>query len=144
MCEKRGAELTERDELMWRHVLPAWLVDDGTPSTQAFHPWREVDECCLSLDRSTLKTEERSFEDFNTSRQKRDLSEAVGVWALTVGEFNDASVKVWSDPEPGSPLVDPNDAHVVADFAGHSASKQKSIARALKLKATKRGRVHPK
>ena len=54
MCEKSGEQISpETVETLFRHVNPSWL-DNGQPSSQAFYPFGEKDDGCLSVDRGSL------------------------------------------------------------------------------------------
>jgi hypothetical protein len=89
VCEKKGAQITQaHDDLLLRHVYPSWLDDEGQPSSQAFYPWREVDEGCLSVNRATVTTPEDSFLLFTGERPEGFGGTSAGVWAIALGEVS--------------------------------------------------------
>ncbi|WP_271554855.1 hypothetical protein [Bradyrhizobium sp. CCBAU 45394] len=60
---------------------------------------------------------------------------------MTVGEFGQEHVVCRSDPIEDDQTS--NAAHAIADYSVHPSSRQKNIAKRLKLKAIARGCLHP-
>jgi hypothetical protein len=132
------------EELLLRQVYPAWLEEDGEPSSQAFYPWRDVDDGCLSVDQRSLNAEDVAFSLFTAPRPVGFGQPSAGVWGLLVEEVTTAGVTAWADPVMATESTPPNLAHALVEFAEKPRSKWKSIGRMLKLRARARGRLHPK
>ena len=117
-----------------------WLEEDGEPSSQAFYPWRDVDDGCLSLDQRALTSEEHSFMRFTSLPPEGFGQPSAGVWGLTADEFFVDGVSVWSDPVEPLENKPSNPAHALAEFGGKPKNSWKAIGRKLKLKARARGK----
>lgn len=143
MCEKTGEMIDEPDEVLYRQIDPSWLDDEGVPSSQAFYPWRSIDDGCLSTDRSSITSPAESHA-LATALPPRGFGlDSVGVWGLSVQEVIDSCLSAWSDPVVGTPEKPENPAHALVEFGGMSQKKWKSVGRVLKLRALARGRLHP-
>jgi hypothetical protein len=143
MCDKNGDKLTDAVEVVFRQVYPSWLEEDGEPSSQAFRPWRTVDEGCVSTDRGSVTTASKAFELFTAKQPKGFGQTSVGVWGLAIGEIGSAGLSVWADPLKSTADLPANPAHAVIEFADQPHDKWKTIARRLKVNARMRGRLHP-
>lgn len=128
-----GEALTEAGEMLFRHIHPKWVEDDGEPSSQPFIPTKK-DNNKLSVDRSSLTDAASSYALFLANGLA-----SVAVYGLTVGEFDKEQLPCAADPLEQSPEQLANPAHALADYAGFSAGQQKLIARRLKLVARARG-----
>jgi hypothetical protein len=135
MCDKAGAEIGVEGELLFRQVYPDWLGDDGEPSSQAFYPWRDVDDGCLSVDRGALISVERSFNLAVMPKPAGFALPSIGVWGLTVRDVRGVELKAWEDPVIGTTDHPANEAHAVIDFCPLDRKKWKSVGRRLKVKA---------
>jgi hypothetical protein len=142
MCNKAGAQVTDANEELFRHVGPDWLVEDGEPSSQAFLPFRDVDDGCLSVDRSSVTTAAASFALFTGAQPAGFGRPASSVWAVTVGEAAALALSTWEDPTAATGTTPPNPAHGVVEFGPKNNSWRKN-ARALKVLAIARGQRHP-
>ena len=142
MCSKRGPQLMESAELLFRQIHPNWLVDDGVPGSLSFVPSRH-DEHCLSVDRSACTNAAGSYSFFTSDLPAGLGRKSIGVWALTVEEVDKVGCKAFSDPEPASAETPANAAHAVIDFEGISGNQQKKIGARLKVFAVTRGRLAP-
>ncbi|MBK8251750.1 MAG: hypothetical protein IPK82_03670 [Polyangiaceae bacterium] len=143
MCEKAGERLTSQEEVLFRQINPGWLDEDGEPSSQAFYPWRTVDQGCLSADRSSHTSAEQSFLLATALPPLGFGLDSVGVWGLSVAETDDLSLSAWSDPVPASAEKPANAAHALIEFGDLPQKKWKNAGRTLKLRALARGRLHP-
>jgi hypothetical protein len=143
VCVKIGAQLTQSEELLLRHVRPVWLDDEGHPSSQAFWPFRDIDECCLSTDRAALTTPQASHQLF-TSPQPAGCGEtSAGVWALAVSEVQAVGLTAWEDPAPAWDARPANPFHAVIEFGESNQSQQKKLGKRLKIFACARGKLYP-
>jgi hypothetical protein len=142
MCSKRGPQLMDPPELLFRQIHPTWLVDDGVPGSLSFVPSRH-DEDCLSVDRGACTDAAASYSFFTSDRPAGLGRKSAGVWALTVEEVHKVGCKAFSDPEPASDEAPANAAHAVIDFEGMSGNQQKKIGARLKIFAVTRGRLTP-
>jgi hypothetical protein len=142
MCTSRGPQLSVA-ETTFRQVYPNWLEDDGQPSSQAFHPWREVDEGCLSIDRGSLTTPSAAFELFTRSRPLGFGQNSAGVWGLSLDEIVRSGLTAWEDGVDASETTPANPAHGVVKFESIPPNKWKHVGRILKKLAIARGRLHP-
>ena len=143
MCTKRGPELAEDAELLLRQVFPDWLKDEGVPSSQSFQPWRTIDDGCLSVDRGSLTTAAKAFALFTTPKPDGFGQGASEVWGLTVEEVRARTLTAWSDPVEAVGDLPANPAHAVVEFGGIEPKQWKKAAKALKIFAVARGRLHP-
>lgn len=143
MCEKTAPQLTAPADLMLRQVYPKWLEEDGEPSSQAFYPWRTIDDGCLSVDQRALTTPERAHQLFTAPPPDGFGQPSAGVWGLTVEEVGAVGVTTWADPVAATPEKPANPAHALFEFADRPKKDWKSIGRILKLKARTRGKLHP-
>src|ERR1017187_1573394 len=85
----------ESDELLYRQVLPAFVVD-GRPSGQAFNPSKRH-KYQLSVDRSSLTDAKSAFILYT---EEMGLKSA-GTWAVTVaecGECGEKKLLCFNDP----------------------------------------------
>lgn len=144
MCEKNGARVSASGEILFRQVNPGWFAQDGEPSSQAFYPWREDDECCLSVDRASKTQADAAYTLFTAPRPAGFGGTSAGVWGISVQEVDDANVTAWDDPVDACDDAPANLAHGVVDFSDHQSEKKKrNVGRILKVKALSRGRVYP-
>ena len=97
MCIKKGEQLTSDEGHLFRQVLPKWFSDDGVPTTQAFWPWRKVDECCLSVDRSTITTAHKAFTLFTEPAPNGFNVPSGGVWSMMMSDVPEAQISLWED-----------------------------------------------
>lgn len=140
MCEKNGARLAEAEEVLYRQIHPATLVDDGTPSSLAFMPTREEDEGCLSVNRSSLTTPEAAHALATTARPEGFGLASASVWGVSVGEADTEQVSSWSDPVEAEAGIGPaNPAHGVIDFGELGTNARRRVGRNLRTHATRRG-----
>lgn len=142
MCEKNGPQLGAGDDLFHRQVPPSW-IDDGEPSTQAFWPWRNLDECCLSVDRGSRVTAAEAFQRFTNPKPLGFGMPSQGVWSLSRQELEGESLTTWQDELRATQDTPANSAHALIDFTAHDEKAQKKVGRRLKAMAIKRGRAHP-
>lgn len=129
-------QLTDRDELLFRHVHPSW-VRDGIPTSQAFKPTPK-DEGRLSVQRGSLTTAEAAF-----LKHTQGLGlQADSTWAVTVGEVLDEPVPrpVFADPLL-EPVHDP--ARAFVSYEGLARKEIETKAKLLLAAARARGRQHP-
>ena len=143
MCEKNGDRLDSPQEGLLRQVGPSWLDEDGIPSSQAFYPWRTIDDGCLSVDRSSITSPETSYHLATGEPPAGFGLESVGVWGLRVEEVSALDLSAWSDPVEATAEKPANSAHALVEFGGVAQKKRKSLGRTLKLRALARGRLHP-
>jgi hypothetical protein len=129
-------KLSDVDEVMLRQIHPTF-IEDGEPSSQPFRPTPK-DENKLSVDRGSKTTPAGAYDLFVASGLK-----SVAVYGVSVAEFGDQGVSCHPDAiEAGDGIV-ANPAHAFADYSAHADSKQKTVAKRIKLKAIARGRLHP-
>lgn len=143
MCEKTGEKLSLPEELLFRQIYPNWLVEDGLPSSQAFYPWRTVDDGCLSTDRSSLTSAENSYLLATSSPPSGFGLNSVSVWGLSVDDVTANGLSAWSDPVAETAEKPANPAHALIEFGDIPPNKWKHLARLLKARAIKRGCLHP-
>lgn len=125
--------LQDTEEELFRLVHPSF-VHDGRVSSQALRPTPK-DQNLLSVDRGSLTTPEASFKRFEQSG-----FEAAGVVAVTVGECDDLSLPVRSDPLDETESEPPNEAHALIDFTGlPSAKAREKAGKKLAQRARARG-----
>ncbi|HXI99289.1 MAG TPA: hypothetical protein VNG73_10120, partial [Gemmatimonadaceae bacterium] len=96
MCEKTGPQLGVNDELFYRQVTKDWL-EDGVPTSQAFHPWREIDAGCLSVDRHSRTTPAGAFKLFTDPKPTGFGGSSHGVWSLSREEIEGCMLSAWED-----------------------------------------------
>jgi hypothetical protein len=143
MCTKSGDQIEkEAGDVLLRNVSPSCLAEEGEPSSQAFLP-RGCDEGCLSVDRGTKTTAEESFALLTAAPPEGFGYGSVGVWGLTLAEVHGQALTVWEDALKATAEKPANPAHAVIDFGGLGDKKRRNIARALKVHALKRRRLHP-
>ncbi len=118
MCEKSGPEITDESELLLRQVFPNWLSEEGEPSSQAFYPWRDIDDGCLSVDRAALAEPAAAFARFTAPRPQGFGQPAVEVWGLTVGELKPRGLSAWQDPVEATGDHPANPSHALVEFGG--------------------------
>lgn len=124
--------LDDGEENLHRQVNPSW-VHDGRVSSQAFRPTPK-DNGQLSVDRASVCTAQESFDRFVANGWS-----SVGVWAVTVGETEDAGLKAFPDPDPEGWT---NPAHAYVHFSDLPKSQVKKKAQVLAAHAHQRGRVY--
>ena len=143
MCAKSGPELIDEGEVLLRQVYPAWLSEDGEPSSQAFHPWRDVDEGCLSVDRGSMVSAAAAFARFTAQPPLGFGQPAVEVWGLSVGELRAKALSAWADPVRAHPPHPENPTHALVEFGDHPRARWSKLGKQLKVLAIARGRLHP-
>lgn len=143
MTAENRLELTAKDEVLFRQVYPNWLEEEGRPSSQAFHPWRPVDQGYLSVDRGSLTTPEAAYTLFTDEKPHGFGADSAGVWGLSVGEVTTSGVSPWEDPVPATQTTPANPAHALLDFNTMEPKTWKKTGRLLKVKAWERGRLYP-
>lgn len=143
MCNPVGPQLKSSDELLYRHVDPKWLEDGGQPSSQAFRPFRAVDEGCLSVDHSALASLADSFERFTSASPGGFGRDSAGIWGVTIREIDQIGLSAWSDPKPADERGPENPAHAVIEFSGAPLKEWKKLSRKVKVRANQRGRLFP-
>jgi hypothetical protein len=143
MCTKSGPELTDGGEVLLRQVYPAWLSEDGEPSSQAFYPWRDVDEGCLSVDRGSLVTAAAAFARFTAQPPLGFGQPAVEVWGVRVEEAHAVGLTAWRDPVPPKEGYPENPSHALIEFGDHARNRWSKLGKQLKVCAIARGRLHP-
>ncbi len=129
-------KIEDQDEVMFRQVHPDF-IQQGEPSSCRFRP-QSNDEGKLSVDRGSLTTAVQSHALY-TSTGKRSAA----VFGVSVAEFGSQEVAVHTDTTEATETHPANEAHALADFSAHTASKQKTIGKRLKRDAVARGRLHP-
>lgn len=144
MCTNDGATIESPiDLVLYRHVQPNWLTDEGEPSSQAFWPWREIDNGCLSVDRGNMATAAESHNLRTASKPTGFGVESAGVWGLSIGEVASVGLKSCADPVEKNGDQPANPAHAVIEFGDLVRKKREKIGRQFKGKAIDRGRLHP-
>lgn len=123
--------LGDGDELLYRQVHPAWVVN-GEPSSQAFRPTAK-DEGRLSI---TLGSNASAEEAFQHHTQTLSMKSS-GSWAVSVGEAKEVELNSFHEPLPESP------DHGFIDFRGLSRKPTETKAKVLKGLAVARGCLHP-
>lgn len=125
-------QLKDLDEVLFRQIRSKHLMDQGSPSSEAFRPMPK-DDNRLSLDRSSKTTPEWSFGNF------RDKGyDSVAVFGVSVAEFNTLEILCFDDPR------NDNDSYAYADFSTlHSKSHHIRVSKRLKQKAIERGQLFP-
>lgn len=127
------ALLQDSTEILLRHIRQKHMVDDGTPSSQAFRPMPK-DKNRLSLDRSSKVSPEQSYHNFRDR-----YFESYAVFGVTVGEFNAHEIRCYHDPDELH-----NPAHSYADFSSFpTRSQQKRVSEKIKNVAIVRGQLFP-
>ena len=143
MCEKAGGQIPAgTGETLFRHVNPNWL-DDGQPSSQAFYPFGEKDDGCLSVDRGSLTSAAAAYVLFTDPRPGGFGLLAVGTWGLLISELAGHALTPWSDALAATADTPANPAHAVVEFSAAPRQQWKKIGRAQKNLARSRGRLHP-
>lgn len=128
----KRTKLSNPDELLHRQVHPNF-VDDGRPTSAAFRPTRK-DEGCLSVDRDTIATAEKSFR-LHTEEKQLD---SAGTWSVSVGECNMLDLCGYEAE------LEDNPAHCCVDFSESTRSQVRKCSKKLKKKALARGKTYPK
>jgi hypothetical protein len=129
-------KLADNNEVLFRQIHPTFY-QNGEPSSQPFLPTSK-DQNKLSVDRSALTTAADAYELF-----KMNGNTSVAVYGISVGEFGVEALECTSDPLGATKDQQANLAHAIADYSLHGGSKQKNIAKRLKIKALARGCLHP-
>ena len=145
MCEKTGPQLfpsAESVEVLFRQVS-ASSCEDGEPTSRAFIPRKHSDDGCLSVDRSSLTSAERSY--FLATKLPPDGFglQSVGAWGLSLEDVYSCALTAWSDPVPASEGKPANPAHALIEFGDMSEGDRRRIGRAFKVRAIARGRLFP-
>jgi len=143
MCIKKGEQLTSDEGHLFRQVLPRWFSDDGVPTTQAFWPWRKVDECCLSVDRSTITTAHKAFTLFTEPAPNGFNVPSGGVWSMMMSDVPEAQISLWEDALQAAEGVPANPAHALLDFEKIPEKQREKLGRVFKVKSLARGRLFP-
>ena len=143
MCEKTGNQLADVTELLLRQVRSQWLEDEGQPSSQAFWPFRDNDECCLSTDRGSMTTAEASHQLFTSPQPAGFGDYSAGVWGLLVSEVESAGTSAWEDPVPAGGTRPANPCHAVVEFGDGNQKQHRKVGKQLKVFACARGKLHP-
>src|SRR5262245_42395022 len=107
-------------------------MDGGVPSSQPFCPTPK-DGNKVSVDRSALVSPKDSFDNYVVEHA------SAAVYGLTVGEFAGETIECFEDPIAVTESNRGNPAHSVADYSSHANSRQKTIAKRLKILAIARG-----
>src|SRR5258708_5624594 len=91
----------DSDELLYRQVLPAFVVD-GRPSSQAFNPSKDH-SYLLSVDRSSLISAKDAFLLYTEGMRRK----SAGTWAVTVAQCGQQSLMCFTDPlsSPPAPVA---------------------------------------
>lgn len=143
MCIKKGAQLASEEGHLFRQVLPKWFSDDGVPTSQAFWPWRNVDECCLSVDRSTITTAQKAFALFTDQKPNGLNLQSAGVWSMMLSDIPGAQISLWEDALHATEDSPANPAHALLDFEQLPEKQREKFGRVFKAKSIARGRLHP-
>lgn len=143
MCAKSGPELSDDTEALLRHVFPGWLSEDGVPSSQAFYPWRDIDDGCLSVDRGSMVSAADAFARFTAQPPRGFGQPAVEVWGLSVGEVRTKGLSAWSDPVTAKDPHPENPDHALIEFGDHARARWSKLGEQLKVLVIARGRLHP-
>lgn len=143
MCNKRGPQLVSDEGILFRQVRPTWFTEDGIPTSQAFWPWRNVDECCLSVDRSTVTTAQKSYELFTNPAPNGFNQASGGVWSIRMDDVQNFTIALWEDQEPATDRAPQNPAHAVIDFKQLPEKQREKLGRMFKVKALQRGKMYP-
>jgi hypothetical protein len=128
-------KLSDGGEVLFRQIHPTFY-QNGEPSSQPFMPTPK-DQNKLSVDRSALTTAATAHALFTANGH-----ESVAVYGISVGEFGSEALECASDPLDATEDQQANPAHAIADYSPHGGSKQKTIAKRLKIKALARGCLH--
>ncbi|AEI03030.1 hypothetical protein OCA5_c18940 [Afipia carboxidovorans OM5] len=131
-----GDKLIDGAEVLFRQVHPRFY-ENGVPSSQPFKP-TDKDQNLLSVDRSSIV----SAEDAHVNYVNGGFQSSA-VFGLTVAEFGYEAIDCHSSPLDGTNGVPKNPAHSHADYSPHTSSRQKNIAKRLKIRALARGQLHP-
>lgn len=142
MCNKSGPQLGAADDLLHRQVRQEW-IDDGEPSSQAFYPWRDVDDGCWSVDRGSMTTAAAAFRLFTDPKPQGFEGRSAGVWSVSHTEVAGYALTAWEDPVAATATEPANGAHALVEFGDHDKKRWKGIGRKLKALAIARGRQHP-
>lgn len=119
----------DSEEVLYRHVNPKWLDENGEPSGQAFRPFDESN-IHLSVDLSSKVSAADSAKNFK--------GDSVGVYGVTPKECHSQELKTYWAPEAG------NAAHGAIDYTGVNLNKPaKKKGSALARMARERKRIYP-
>jgi hypothetical protein len=143
MCTKNGPQITTDEKLLLRQVLTKWFDEDGLPTTQAFWPWRNIDDGCLSVDRSTLTTAENAFKLFTSPEPDGFNRESGGVWSMSMSDVQADDLSLWADPVAAKDNEPANPSHALMDFEKYTKKQRESLGRIFKVKSLARGRLFP-
>lgn len=132
MRGEMGDKLTDDSEVLFRQIHPN-SFQDGEPGSDRFRP-TELDQNMLSVDRSSLTTAANAHALYTSTGKK-----SVAVFGVSVGEFGVESIPCVEDPIEKTDAEPANPAHALADYSGHTTSKQKLVAKRLKRLAIERG-----
>ena len=129
--------LTDRSEVLYRHVHPNWIKSDE-PTSQAFRP-NSKDEGKLSTARGSMTSAAGAFALYTEGLGLR----AAGTWAVSVGELaaEPSPLNAVADPIEDDPCPDP--AHAYIDFGVMHRKTIEAKAKVLLAAARRRGRQHP-
>ena len=143
MCTKSGPQLINSTSLFLRQVDPDWFDHEGEPSSQAFHPWRDIDDGCLSVDQNDITSPADAYTLLTTPPPGGFGMQSGGVWGLSAPEITSAQLTAWEDPIAAQGNKPANPAHALIEFGTLSQKAMKKVGRTLKLKAIARRRLHP-
>jgi hypothetical protein len=131
----RGPRVLELEKDTFRQVHPN-NVHEGRLTRCAFEV-KDWDNGLLSIALSTKTTAEAAHKHFTEKLGRKSC----GVYAVTVGDCDRESLKVWEDPETEPP---PDPAHGVIDFRDCLADKKEKKRREVLLAriADQRGPVY--
>lgn len=125
--------LTQMEELLWRNVHPDW-VDDGVLSSQAFRP-NSGDDGQMSVGRSSVVSASDHFSEYVAVPNKSG-----GIWALSVQEVDDQSLRVVDDSKADPPPL--LTGHAYVDFRDVGGKQEKKRGAKLRDRAAERGCQH--
>lgn len=143
MCDKNAPQLTPSEGNLFRQVYPTWLEEDGEPSSQAFYPWRDLDDGCLSVDRSSLTTAENAYKLFTAPLPDGFGQQSAGAWIILMEDIELLGLTAWADPRPADVRGPENAAHALIEFGQLTRGSWKKQGRRLKVKARQLGRAYP-
>lgn len=123
-------KLSDHEELLLRQVIEIW-IQEGRPASRAFQP-NSNDGGLLSSDRNSMVTPREAFESYVAAGRNSG-----GVWAVSVGEYAEASVHSYSDPLPD------NAAHALVDYSRFSEKDFRRLGKQFRAHAERRGRLYP-
>jgi len=130
-----SSKLANLSEILFRQIHPNHF-QDGVPGTDRFKP-QPSDDGFMSVDRSTLTSAGKSHALYTSTGKK-----SAAVFGVSVGEFQEETLKCLADPLPANDGKPANPAHALVEYTAFNDKECKLISKRLWQKAVARKQLH--